>query len=279
MPINYLKSIQLGEFNEDGYKIWPSEDIDTIVEGFYIFSRAAENHSDLIFNDGYPVLIFLRSREDSISVNTENDVFNIKGAWASAGSIKNVYINYSSQADQLFIVRFYPNAFYQLFGLTPEYFRSRPLASLQSIIKHGNFGIDDFFECSNIPEKVTFVETFVRNSYSGTEAPEILNETMAYIRKIKGKSSVREVADYSGVNYKWLERSFVRYIGLLPKSYLQLQRFIHAYIEMTDEDNVDLMRIAVSNGYYDSNHFLKDFKAYTGKTPLEYLRLSDQVLR
>jgi transcriptional regulator GlxA family with amidase domain len=95
-----------------------------------------------------------------------------------------------------------------------------------------------------------------------------------FIHKIKGNSTVRKVTNDAGVNYKWLERSFVQHIGLLPKEYIQLQRFIHAYLELVGSDHVDLMRIAISNGYYDSNHFLKDFKAYTGKTPIEYLKFS-----
>ena len=61
-------------------------------------------------------------------------------------------------------------------------------------------------------------------------------------------------------------------ILVLCSPLVQLHRFMHAYFELVGNEAVDLMRIAVANGYYDANHFLKDFKAYTGKTPLEYLK-------
>ncbi|TKC08380.1 AraC family transcriptional regulator [Pedobacter polaris] len=272
MPINYLKKIQLGEFNEDGYRISPSKELESVIEGFYVFSRDPKNNTQLIFNDGFPVLVFLQSSEDTVAVTGENDTFEIKAAWASAGSIKNVYVKYNNNTNQVFIVRFHPSAFYQLFDLNAQYFRYNPVTPFECIAKNNNFSIAKFFKCGSVNEKVAFVETYIQQTFTAIETPTILQRTLDYIHKIKGKSTVRSVTNNAGVNYKWLERSFTQHIGLLPKEYIQLQRFINAYLELVGSKDVDLMRIAISNGYYDSNHFLKDFKVYTGKTPLEYLK-------
>lgn len=276
MPINYLKKIQLGEFNEDGYRISPSKEVAPVIEGFYVFSRDPKNNTQLIFNDGFPVLVFLQSSEDTVAVIRENDAFEIKAAWASAGSIKNVYVKYNNHTDLVFIVRFYPSAFYQLFGLDAQYFRYKPVTPFENIAKNNNFSMAKFFECNSIEEKAAFIGTYVQHSFTGINTPETLHKTLGYIHKIKGKSTVRNLTNDAGVNYKWLERNFVQHIGLLPKEYIQLQRFIHAYLELVGSQDVDLMRIAIANGYYDSNHFLKDFKTYTGKTPLEYLKFQQQ---
>jgi len=279
MPINYLKKIQLGEFNEDGYRINPSKEVESIIEGFYVFSRDPQNNTHLIFNDGFPVLVFLQSSEDTVVVTGEGGEFEIKAAWASAGSIKNVYVKYNNNTDQVFIVRFYPSTFYQLFGLNAQYFRYNPVTPFEYIARNNNFSIEEFFECKSIEEKTAFAGRYVQNSFREIGRPGILHKTLDYIHKIKGKSTVRNLTNDAGVNYKWLERNFAQYIGLLPKEYIQLQRFIHAYLELVGSKNVDLMRIAISNGYYDANHFLKDFKAYTGKTPLEYLKFQAQPER
>jgi AraC-like DNA-binding protein len=272
MPINYLKQIQLGEFDEEGYRISASKAVESVIEGFYVFSSAQNDDSQLIFNDGFPVLVFLPGREDTVTVTSENDTFEISAAWASAGSIKNVYVNYNQPTDQIFIARFHPGAFYQLFGLDMQHFRYAPLAAFEDIAKHNHFSIDQFFGCKAIEEKIAFLETFIQNALGAINTPVNLHRTLDYIHKVKGQSTVKNVTNDIGVNYKWLERSFAQHIGLLPKEYIQLQRFIHAYLELVGAEEVDLMRIAVSNGYYDSNHFLKDFKIYTGKTPLAYLK-------
>jgi hypothetical protein len=79
MPINYLKKIQLGEFNEDGYRISPATAIESIIEGFYVFSKYPDDGTHLVFNDGYPVLVFLQSAEDTVGVKGKNEAFEIKG--------------------------------------------------------------------------------------------------------------------------------------------------------------------------------------------------------
>lgn len=272
MPINYLRKIQIGEFNEYDYRISPSEELDAVIEGFYVFSKDPKKDTHLIFNDGFPVLVFLQNCKETVAVTRGKDVFEIKAVWASAGSIKNVYLKYNNNTDQVFIVRFYPNAFYRLFDLDAQYFRYHPITPFEHIAKDTNFSIEEFFECYSVEEKIAFVGRYIQNSFTVIDTPETLDKTLDYIHKIKGKSTVRNVTNDAGVNYKWLERSFAKNIGLLPKEYIQLQRFIHAYIELAGSKEIDLMRIAISNGYYDSNHFLKDFKGYTGKTPLEYLK-------
>ncbi|MBE9602011.1 helix-turn-helix domain-containing protein [Pedobacter sp. MC2016-24] len=272
MPINYLEKIQLGDFSEEGYRVNPSKVVESVVEGFYVFSRDQKQDTHLIFNDGFPVLVFLPEADDTVSVLAENKTFEIKGGWASAGAIKNVYIKYNASINQVYIVRFYPGSFYPLFGLDAHHFKHKPIVPFESIAKCSDFSMSSFFKCNTIEEKTAFLEEYIYTTFSAHCTPEALHQTLDYIHKIKGQSTVRNVTNDIGVNYKWLERSFAQHIGFMPKVYIQLQRFIHAYLELVRDEEVDLMRIALSNGYYDSNHFLKDFKGYTGKTPLEYLR-------
>lgn len=276
MPINYLKKIQLNEFNKDGYRISPVEGMESVIEGFYIFSRDQKLNTDLIFNDGYPVLVFLESLEDSVLAKTEKTEFEIKGVWANAGSIKNLYVTYNNNTTQLFIIRFHPDAFYRLFNLDSQYFRYHPIVPFEKIAQDHHFSIAEFFSCNSIEEKVAFFGTYVQDAGLKIGKTDFLDKTLEYIHKTKGRSTVRNVAKDTGLNYKWIERNFVKRIGLLPKEYIQLHRFIHAYHELLGSNDVDLMRIAVSNGYYDSNHFLKEFKSYTGKTPIKYLKFQSQ---
>ncbi|MDD6211169.1 MAG: helix-turn-helix domain-containing protein [Bacteroidales bacterium] len=72
------------------------------------------------------------------------------------------------------------------------------------------------------------------------------------------------------LSYKWLDRNFARHIGIRPKEYASLQRFIHAYFAFMEDKDSDLMDIAINSGYYDQNHFTKEFKKYTGLSPLIY---------
>jgi hypothetical protein len=218
MPINYLKQIQLGEFSSNGYRLSPSETLESIIEGFYIFLRDPKDETQLIFNDGYPVLVFLTKANDSIEVIHEESIKKVDAAWASAGSIKNVYIKYNNTTDQIFIVRFHPRAFYRLFGLSASYFKQNPVAAFETIAIKNDFDLKAFFKQDLMEDRVAFIETYVQSSFVEVSPSRILTKTLEYIHNIKGNSTVRNVTEDAGVSYKWLERSFLKNIGLYRRS-------------------------------------------------------------
>ena len=126
-------------------------------------------------------------------------------------------------------------------------------------------------QCGEVEEKIELLETCIRNVLSVNEkSNKLLDEAIRYIKLHKGTLSIDELKSHLGVNYKWLERNFSEAVGMTPKCYSSLQRFIHAYTAFRVQK--DLVRITADSGYSDTNHFIKDFKKYTGQTPMRYLR-------
>ncbi|AZI26425.1 AraC family transcriptional regulator [Pedobacter sp. G11] len=273
MPIDYLKKIHLREFDYDSYRFDPSSENASIIEGFYVFHKDTKENSHLIFNDGFPVLVFLQNLNDSVVVKDGSAAFNIKSAWASAGPVKNVHVKYHGNMDQLLVVRFFPGAFSKSFNLDHHYFKNFPVAPFYSICRGSFFSIDDFYALPSVCQRISYLNGYVAKSFKAQSGYEKFDSLLGYIQKIKGNCSVQNLAALLGVNYKWMERSFIQNTGILPKDYIKLQRFFNAYVKLTATDN-DLMEIALSNGYYDANHFLKDFKAFTGRSPSQYFKPS-----
>lgn len=273
MPINYLQQIQQAEFNDTGYRISPSPELTSIIEGFYVFQKEAGQQRHLIFNDGFPAIVFLPEYRDTVSVTDQNNTTHIQGAWVNGGSIKNTYVEYK-QIDQLFIVRFHPRAFYQLFMLDTAYFRHRAVVPFNTLAQRNGFAVQDFFTCNTLQAKTLFIEDHIRHLSTVPQSQDELQATLLYMQQAQGIDTVSTLSKNTGVNYKWLERFFIKNIGLLPKEYIQMHRFLEAHRILTSSSTPNLMKVAVATGYYDANHFLKDFKLYTGKTPLEYLRLN-----
>ncbi|KAA6306610.1 HTH-type transcriptional activator RhaS [termite gut metagenome] len=141
--------------------------------------------------------------------------------------------------------------------MNPLFFKYRNIASLTDI----NFDLelsDKIFSTSSIEEKIDIIESLVKNLIPINTQTGLLNSAVELINQTKGQISVANVISEIGVNYKWLERNFSKHLGFTPKEYIQLQRFMSAYINMHNEPD-DLLSVAISNGYYDYNHFLKVF--------------------
>lgn len=71
-------------------------------------------------------------------------------------------------------------------------------------------------------------------------------------------------------NYKQLERRFAKYIGLLPKSVINIIRFNYSTKIKYENPQCSLTQIAYHSGYFDQAHFIKNFKQFSGLLPKRY---------
>lgn len=275
MPINFLKEIiqQEKASSNDGY--WmrksPSEACADYIEGFYLFYDIHSKTDQWIFNDGFPTIILFPDRSNKVCINIDGKESIIKSGWVDAGVIKKVYVSYVEDLEYILIIRFKPEYFHKLFNLHPSFFKCRNITLLADI----NFDIEFLslvFATDSIDSKINIIESYIKSLIPVIDRIGLLNSAIKLINQTKGQISVANVIGEIGVNYKWLERNFFKRLGLTPKEYIQLQRFISAYINLHAEPN-DLLNVAIANGYYDYNHFLKEFKDFTGKTPVEYISL------
>lgn len=272
MPVSLLEHIISHSFAsvEEIEVVAPSEDLRGYIDRFYVFPCC--NLSDtLAYNDGTPMLAFLPTAEDRVEVEHNNVISNFKSGWFSTRSFARMSIRLSGQVPYLLIVRFKPVSFYRLSGLNARYFNTRPFWNLESVFGDTDTLLKDMQQCAGAIEKIRLIETYLRGAISATEnSNRLLDEAIHYIRLHKGTLSIDELKSHLGVNYKWLERNFSEAMGMTPKLYSSLQRFINAYTTFLVQK--DLAGITAESGYSDTNHFIKDFKKYTGETPMQYLR-------
>jgi AraC-like DNA-binding protein len=86
----------------------------------------------------------------------------------------------------------------------------------------------------------------------------------------KGQCRIEELADSCHASVRQLERRFQRVIGVSPKFFARTLRFEHAQRRLMFNPETDLTQLAYQCGYFDQAHFIKEFRAFTGKTPSEY---------
>jgi AraC-like DNA-binding protein len=92
---------------------------------------------------------------------------------------------------------------------------------------------------------------------------------IGFIKNNIGAESLRVVCGTAGVHYKKLERVFNQYTGYNPKNFSRVVRFYKALQQM-GKSSASLTGIGLNQGYYDQPHFIRDFKAFTGKSPTQF---------
>lgn len=103
-----------------------------------------------------------------------------------------------------------------------------------------------------------------------TYDPGVVQAAAKLLHHVRGQYRIEELADYCQTSVRQLQRDFKNVIGTSPKVFARTLRFESAQRRLMFEPDVDLTSVAYDCGYFDQAHFIKDFKAFTGKTPSEY---------
>jgi len=97
-----------------------------------------------------------------------------------------------------------------------------------------------------------------------------------YINQTHGTESMEEVARKTGLSCRQMARMFNRHIGISPKEFARMIRFLHS-LDLLKKNQLSLSEVAYEAGFYDQAHFIHETKSFAGLTPHE-IRSSVHVL-
>jgi methylphosphotriester-DNA--protein-cysteine methyltransferase len=110
-----------------------------------------------------------------------------------------------------------------------------------------------------------------------THGLDIVQYAISEINRQQGSISIRALSDVMGISQNQLGVLFKRMVGIPPKTLARLYRFAHVHLSIDLTRNVNWTYVAHQAGYFDQSHFNKDFAAFSGDTPSDYLRLRRQL--
>ena len=90
--------------------------------------------------------------------------------------------------------------------------------------------------------------------------------------------TVQHFADDLCLTERTLARLCLRIFGFSPKRLLRRQRFLRTLADIGDRLDQPLSSL-LDGGYFDQSHFIREFKAYMGMTPLAYYNAPRQMMR
>jgi AraC-like DNA-binding protein len=93
-----------------------------------------------------------------------------------------------------------------------------------------------------------------------------------------GLTSVRDVVSELGISHRRFIELFEQEVGLTPKVFLRVRRFQRVLAMTKRSVAPQWSRLAQLCGYFDQSHLIRDFHAFAGLTPTQYLsQRSEQV--
>jgi transcriptional regulator GlxA family with amidase domain len=81
------------------------------------------------------------------------------------------------------------------------------------------------------------------------------------------------LANKSYLSTRQFIRKFEERTGISPKLFDRIVRFDKAYRDKNNHPDLDWLTISLNNGYYDYQHLTKDYRDFTGHTPVSYYEI------
>ncbi len=170
-------------------------------------------------------------------------------------------------------VVFRASVFSKLFNLPMNELTNKATLLTDHIGKDYHECWDRLLEANSNEDRVRVLNAFfldkIANLHSDFDQVDWLID---YIRVRQGQVSVEELAAKANLSVRSLQRKLDKKMGLSPKSYSMIVRFNYALLLLKNYPNYDWQDILYKSGFFDQNHFIKEFKRYTGQTPGSFVR-------
>jgi AraC-like DNA-binding protein len=170
----------------------------------------------------------------------------------------------------LIAVRFYARGAY-LFFQRPLSVVAAGIVDLQDIWKDQANELSERIALANgMPERVRLIERVLLELLSRNGRYDAtVNRALQLIETNCGQLNVAQLAEDLGVSSRQLTRRFQHTVGLSPKEFSRVSRFLHALRSMSGHEHSTLTETAMACGYFDQAHFNHEFREMAGMAPGE----------
>lgn len=278
---NRLTTINDLEIEQMKYQTFqPSEDLNSLIKCYWTLVVPAEYSSikQRIIPDGCIEIAFILG--DDVKRFTSDTYFILQPRAMVIGQITEpFYIQPLGRVDT-FAVRFYPYGFAN-FVREPI----KNLANKETPISHlfgettANELEQKIIKAKDTKQRIGIIETFLLNKLKeNITIDNIVRSTIDTLLSTNGSSSINSILNEDLSKRRLLERKFLKQIGISPKQLGKIIRLQTALNMLLNQKTETLTQIAYESEYYDQNHFIKDFKEFTGITPKEFFAHEQMAL-
>ena len=248
----------------------PGEDTALFVKNILLFEdlHAASITVLPFFADGYPGLLYHRTR-GGLWVQPQNK--QMPSAFLHGQTLHPIELHLNGPY-QFIVFQLYPfvlNSFFNVDAaeLNDSCYDLSQMVSWNECEAH-------LAVTSDMHEQVAYISCFLLQVFEAQKEKLDLKirEGIQLILDRKARITVKELCAELHLTVRTFERRFLKEVGIPAKDFIRITRFQQSLEQLYSGDFQKLTDIVYANGFADQSHFIKVFKAFTGKTPSLFLK-------
>ncbi|MGB3849914.1 MAG: helix-turn-helix domain-containing protein [Tunicatimonas sp.] len=175
---------------------------------------------------------------------------------------------------KLLIFQLSPSVPARLFGLTPKTIND----DCYDLVPHQavkTSGLLQQLVRSSPQTQVNMIATFLNNlvQQSTRKVDRSVQQAIQIVLESKGVITIRQLREELLITERTLERRFTAAVGISPKQFARIVQFQSSLTHISEESHARLVDAAYIYGFADQSHFIRAFKRFTGRTPLEHRKI------
>ena len=174
---------------------------------------------------------------------------------------------------------FQPNALKFVFGLDADEL-TNSCADFDRLL---NTQTSPFLEllasAQSLSEQSTLLSAsiFSITNKSKTGNDRSISYALSRIIESKGQIELKDLLNYLQLSERTFERRFKQWVGISPKLFARICKFQASLDLLRSNDYAKLSDIAFENEYADQSHFIRAFKEFSGFSPYQYQKQSNEI--
>lgn len=215
----------------------------------------------------------MRSRVDRQSVEHPEACIMVIGAMERPVVISSGPITSLS-------VEFRPGMAYRFLGVSMKELLNamHPLSAVLGCI--GEELQQQIEETPLIEDNIRLIQRFLaQRLHILANGDPLIDAAVSLIQSARGSLPVKTVCQELGYSKQYLERKFREQVGLSPKMFSRILRFQSVYDHWMMQSASKISWQEYSELYYDQAHFVREFKQFTGFSPLEYTQQANELMQ
>jgi AraC-like DNA-binding protein len=244
----------------------PDQSLSLLVKSIWVFENDTSNVKTRLpfFADGFPGLMFQQS-ESGLVVNPHAKL--MPEIFLYGQTISPIELEVSGKY-RIVIFQLYPFVLKTFFNINPEsindncYYLDEGEAEILAFKHQLRLG-------ETLGEKIQVISNLLL-AYFEKKKQKLDFEIRQAIEGMigsKGQERISSIVGTTNLNVRTFERRFKIETGLSPKQFCKILQFQASLKQLSIKDYRKLSDVVYQNGFSDQSHFIKVFKAFTGKTP------------
>ena len=243
------------------------------VHGFSIFDKKySQKLSFLAFPHAAPTLALYKNttfRVEENHIYICKDLKNEFNTLVLSQYMNPVYITYNEFVDEISI-HFTPLGINYFFDknyceIAPERFQS---IYNEKWIKF----LPELFSAMQLNERLDKLEEFLLNQFRELDLTKLQKTVKMFFDESKDYK-IEDITKILYITERTLRRQFNKYIGCSPVKFKRIVRFRNSINEKIIKTEIsDLTRIGYKYNFYDSSHFIKEYKLFSSNIPKSFFQ-------